>query len=248
MRQKNEDGKFWHIRSAHYDKLFWTKDKSYLDAIMACADLKKHHVVLDVGTGTGDVANSVKEHVRHVVAIDISDSMLTKGRWSGISVVKWDIAAALFTQGLFDRVVARMVFHHILDNLDRAMLRCFDLLKEHGLIVIAEGVPPSDDEDVVAWYTEMFRYKEKRRTFTPSTLKNYMEKNGFRDIRTHIHVMEDFNVGNWLENSGLPEKKQALIYQMHVDADEKIKDAYNMRITKDNCLIRTVNIIISGRK
>ncbi len=246
--QRNEGHRFWHIRSAHYDKLFWVKDKSYLDAIVECADLKKHHLILDVGTGTGVVANLVRKYVRHVVAIDISDSMLTKGRWSGISVIKWDVGDYLFTQGLFDRVFARMVFHHILDNLDRAILRCFDVLKEKGKIIIAEGVPPSDDRDIIEWYTGMFKHKEKRRTFTPSLLEFYLEKNGFKNIETIVHVMENFSVKNWLKNSALPKKRQAKIYEMHVDADQKIKDSYRMRIANGDCLIRTVNVIISGEK
>jgi ubiquinone/menaquinone biosynthesis C-methylase UbiE len=246
--QKKQDQHFWHIRSANYDKLFWVKDKSYLDAIIECADLKKHYLVLDVGTGTGLVASLVKKHVRHVVTIDISDSMLTKGNWSDISVIKWDIGDSLFTQGLFDRVIARMVFHHILDNLDRAILRCFDVLKEKGKIIIAEGVPPSDDEEIIEWYTEMFKYKERRRTFTPSLLKYYLEKNGFKNVETKIHIMENFSVNNWLENSGLQKKNQAKIYQMHVDADKNIRDAYRMRIINGECLIRTMNLIISGQK
>lgn len=246
--QKNEDLRFWNIRSAHYDKLFWTKDKSYLDSIVKCADLKKHHMALDVGTGTGVVANCIRKHVDHVVAVDISDSMLTKGNWEGVSVIKWDIGDNLFAHGLFDRVFARMVFHHILDNLDRAILRCYDVLKEKGKIILAEGVPPSDNEEVIEWYTKMFEYKEKRRTFTPSLLRYYLEKNGFKNVKVYMHTMQDFSVNNWLENSGLSEKKQAKIYRIHVDANQKIKNAYSMRIVNGECLIRTVNVIVSGEK
>ena len=221
---------------------------SYIDAFVEFAELDDKQFVLDVGTGTGAVAKSVKELVRHVVAVDISGAMLSKGEWLDISIVKWDIANALFTKGLFDRVFARMVFHHVLDNLDRAILRCYDLLKDGGRIVVAEGVPPSEDSDVVGWYTEMFKYKERRRTFTTPELEYYLEKNGFRDIKKRVHIMEDFSVKNWLENSGISEGKQTLIYQLHVNADDKIKELYNMRIKDDDCIIRTVNVILSGKK
>jgi len=248
ISKQNEDQNFWHIRSDYYDKLFWTRDKGYLDAIIECSDLKKGHLVLDVGTGTGAISNSIKNHVRHVVAVDISDSMLSKGKWSGVSVIKWDIGNSLFHQNLFDRVIARMVFHHILNNLDRALLRCYDLLKENGLLVIAEGIPPSDDEEVIEWYTEMFKHKEERRTFTTTILTNYLEKNGFKDIIANIHIMENFSVNNWLENSGLPKTKQKIIYQMHINSSKKIKEVYQMRIEKGECFIRTTNLIVSGRK
>lgn len=248
MIQENEDHRFWHIRSANYDKLFWVKDKSYLDEIIEMGEFKKSHLVLDVGTGTGQVANTIKNHVQHVVAIDTSHSMLEKGKWEGVSVIKWDIGHSLFSKGLFDRVVARMVFHHILDNLDRAILRCYDLLRRNGKIIIAEGVPPIEDDDVIDWYTRMFKHKEKRRTFTSSQLSFYLEKNGFRNIKTHFHIMENFSVKNWLINSGLPQAKQKKIYKMHIDAEDHIKEAYQMRITDADCFIRTVNVILSGQR
>jgi SAM-dependent methyltransferase len=250
MKNKKESGNkhFWDIRSANYDKLFWVKDKGYLDLILECAELDKKHLVLDVGTGTGTVAMAIEPHVNHVVAIDISNSMLEKGNWPGFSVIKWDIGNALFAQGLFDRVVARMVFHHILDDLDRAIIRCYDSLKDDGKIVVAEGIPPSEDQDIIDWYTEMFKLKEKRRTFSISTLEHFLAKNGFKDIQTKVHIMENFSVDNWLINSGLPKKQREKIYKMHVEANQKIKDAYRMRFINGECIIQTMNLVVTGQK
>ena len=224
-KQGSDIHHFWDIRSAKYDKL-----------------------LLDVGTGTGAIANSVQKLVKKVVAIDISDSMLKNGRWDGVSVVNWDIGENFFADNLFHRVMARMVFHHILDNLDRAILRCYDLLKDGGKITIAEGVPPVDDQKVVDWYTEMFKYKEKRRTFLPKDLIYYLRKNGFQNIKHSIHIMENFNINNWLENSGLDSKNQEIILNMHLEADNDIKKAYNMRINNNECFVRTRNVIITGEK
>tara|TARA_B100000686_G_scaffold354957_1_gene468497 strand:- start:5930 stop:6676 length:747 start_codon:yes stop_codon:yes gene_type:complete len=245
-----EDGqnRFWHIRSTHYDKLFWVKDKSYLDSIIELSGLNKSHVVLDVGSGTGAVAKEVKKAVKHVVAMDISHSMLNKGEWEGTSVIKWDIGEALFVDGIFDRVLARMVFHHIMDNIDRAVLRCYDVLKPKGKIVVAEGIPPTDEDEIVDWYTEMFRYKEERRTFRSGDIQRFLKKNGFRNVKTHVHVMENFNVNNWLKNSGLNKKIQKKIYDIHVKSDKKIKDVYDMRVIKGECIIRTMNVIVVGQK
>ncbi|MFA7709773.1 MAG: class I SAM-dependent methyltransferase [Candidatus Neomarinimicrobiota bacterium] len=239
---------FWLIRSAHYDKLFWTKDKGYLEEIVRSSDLKKEHIVLDVGTGTGAVKDAIKNYVRHVVAIDSSDAMLKKGNWTGTSIVKWDINDALFKDGIFDRVFARMVFHHITDNLDRAILRCYDVLKEKGKICVAEGVPPLDDQDVVDWYTEMFKLKETRRTFTPEILVNYLSKNGFKNMAVHVHYMENFSIVNWVKNSGLQKRVQSEILDIHINAPKKIKEAYKMRITGNDCLITSKNVIVIGKK
>ena len=206
---------FWQIRSAKYDKLYWTKDESYLEMILKMADLKKSDIVLDVGTGTGTIGRAIMPFVNHVIGLDNSEAMLDKGKWGGLSVIKWDISDRIFKDGLFDKVFARMVFHHILDNLDRAFLRCYDLLKDKGKLIIAEGIPPSDDPEIIQWYADMFTLKEERRVFSGMELEGYFLKNGFRNVNTYVHVMKSFNVQNWLLNSGLARNIADKIVEMH---------------------------------
>lgn len=239
---------FWKIRADNYDKLFWAKDTDYIKYIMQHSDLNKSHYVLDVGTGTGIMAFHAKELAKHVVAIDISEDMLKKGEWKGISVLKWDIGTSLFTNNIFDRVIARMVFHHIMDNLDRAILRCYDILRNQGKIIIAEGCPPSDDDEVVDWYTNMFKLKENRMTFTEQSLVNLLIRNGFVNVQYSIYLSKKFSIKNWVENSGLSKIVQGEIIRMHKNANKKIKDVYQMEIFDDDCLITTKNIIIVGEK
>ena len=225
-----------------------TKDKFYLDCIVEASRFKKKDVVLDVGTGTGIIARTLKPHVRHVVGMDISESMLEKGNWEGFSSIKWDISDLLFANSTFDKVIARMVFHHILDNLDRVMLRCYDLLKDGGSLIVAEGIPPTDEQDVIDWYSHMFSFKEKRRTFTERQLKDFFKRNGFTNVNSIVYTMKNFSIKNWLKNSGLDPNKQKKIIKLHVAADRNIKNAYNMKLTKDDCLVDTKNVIIIGQK
>jgi ubiquinone/menaquinone biosynthesis C-methylase UbiE len=238
------DHHFWNVRAKNYDKLFWTKDAGYIKKIIEASEFSKSDLVLDIGTGTGAMARSIHPHVKHVVGMDFSDSMLKQGRWEGISMVKWD----LNDNRLFDKIVGRMVFHHILDNLDRAFLRCYDLLKSRGKLIIAEGIPPSEDQDIIDWYTEIFKHKEVRRTFTRSLLVNYFVKNGFRDVKVHKYKMKRFNINNWLVNSGLDKAKQKLILNMHLSASGKVKAAYHMKVENGVCLVDTDNLIIVGNK
>lgn len=246
--KKGDKDAFWNIRAQHYDKLYWTRDKSYIDAIVEVANFQKSDLVLDIGTGTGIMARAIKPFVKHVIGLDISDGMLEKVQWEGFSLIKWDISESIFVNNLFNKLVARMVFHHILDFLDRAFLRCFDLLRNNGMLIVAEGVPPSEDEYVIQWYTKMFKLKEIRRTFTTRELVHFFQKTGFNNIKVYTHISENFSIRNWLENSGLVEEIQRQILDLHSNAPQQIKDVYNMRITDTDCIISTRNVIITGEK
>ena len=243
-----DNSTFWNIRSDKYDRLFWTKDFSYIDKILRVSEFKKSDVVLDVGTGTGIIAQKVRPLVNQIIALDNSSAMLSKGKWEGCSFVKWDIAEKIFADNMFDKVIARMVFHHIFEDLYTAFIRCLDLLREKGLLIVAEGVPPTDESEIIQWYTEMFKLKEKRRVFSKNELLKYFRRTGYKDVRSYTHIMENFSIGNWLENSGLKKEVRKEILDIHLKASPKVKKAYNMKIRGDDCLVDTKNIIITGKK
>lgn len=240
---------FWDKRAVHYDKLFWTKDEGYLDALIKHGEFNKTDLVLDVGTGTGTVAIKIKPYVNHIIGIDLAEPMIAKkSGWKGISIIRWDIREKVFADHIFDKVIARMAFHHVTERLDMAIIRCHDLLKRNGKIIVAEGMPPSDKPHHVKWYDNMFKLKEDRLTFTEKMLIDTLSNGGFHNIKVNPYFMENFSVGNWLHNSGLDRAILDKIYRLHLEAPPKIKEAYHMRITPDDIFITTRNIIFTGEK
>ena len=248
MINKSTESDYWKIRSEKYNNLKWVSDKSCMENLIGCLDIKDDDTVLDVGTGTGIVASNIKNMVSSVFALDISNDMLSKGKWQGVSIIEWDVRKPLFRNMIFDKVVARMVFHHILENIEEAFNNCYDCLKDNGKMIIAEAVPPSNSDLVVKWFTDMFSHKEDRITFVPGQLEKHMADVGFLNIESHFFSMTDFSINNWIESSGLPQDKIDLIIQMHLDAPQEVKDAYNMKIDGSNVLIDSKYTIVVGEK
>lgn len=243
----NYDSNFWRQRAEKYNSLEWANHRLYLDEFIRVGNFKKTDIVLDVGTGTGIVAHAVASFVNAVIGLDKSQYMLEHSNWYGnMYFIKRDILDPIFKDGVFDKVTARQVFHHILRGSQQAMNECYRVLKPGGLMAFSEGVPPSPE--VKQDYIEIFKLKEKRLTFMEADLMVLMERAGFKNIQVNIAWLRRMSVRNWLTNSGLPQLIQDEIFELHVNAKDSFKKAYNMVETGRDCLIDMKMAILSGVK
>lgn len=243
----NYNSNFWKTRAQHYDELEWVNHQLYLDAFVKAGDFKKTNVVLDIGTGTGIIAHAVAPFVKEVIGLDKSQHMLEHSNWSGnMYFIKRNILDPIFKDRVFDKVTARLVFHHILKGTQKAMNECHRVLKKGGLMVFSEGVPPSPE--VKQDYIEIFKLKEKRLTFMKEDLIALMERAGFEHIQSEILWLRKMSVRNWLANSGLPQSIQDRIFECHVNAKDYFKKAYDMVEIEGDCLIDMKMIVLTGEK
>lgn len=241
------DEEFWKTRAEKYNDLNWATDKDYLKIFVEQCRLEKNHLVLDVGCGTGIVANAISPWVNTVIGIDTSEYMAEKNHWIGNKYfLQWDIRNKLFTDNIFDRISARQTFHHILKDQEIATKNCYDALKPNGRLVIAENVPPSDR--TISIYTDIFKEKEERVVITEWDLRELMEKVGFTRIQARYHFLYGFSVRNWLECSGLPKEQQGKIMWMYKSMSPEEMDDYDLQIKHDDCLYTAKNVIVSGVK
>lgn len=249
LEKRDEDKIFWATRSQKYRNLEWANRGGYLQAFLNAGSFKRGDTVLDVGTGTGIVARSVAPMVKKVIGIDICTEMLAKAAQQPMPNVVYQIGDAYrlpFEDELFDKLTARMVFHHLVRRTQQGMKECHRVLKSGGTIVFSEGVPPTPH--VVPFYTRMFRLKEKRITFMESDLIRLIRAGGFSRVRKEVYFARQCSIRNWLENSNLEKGVQDKIFQMHLDLDNRGKKDYNMTLKDGDCFIDMKFVILTGVK
>ena len=134
---------FWNERSKKYNDLKWIHDKGLIESIINICQPEQSQTVLDLGTGSGIIANAIRPFVNEVIGMDISHQMMNKGTWENISKIKGNILKNVFQKNTFDIIVARMVFHHV-NPIEIGLQNCYRILKESGKLIIAESIPPSD--------------------------------------------------------------------------------------------------------
>lgn len=219
----------------------------YIEKIIKLAEFSRGDFVLDAGIGTGLVTDEISPLVWMVVGVDTSPDMLGQCQRNGnILLMEEDMRKMSFLDESFDKVVARNVFHHILENPQQAMNECYRVLKDGGRIIVGERTPPSDETKEE--YAEIFKIKDERNIFLEEDLILMMKKSGFKSFYRSCHRMMDFSVRGWLESSGISKEKKEAIFNLHINGSDDLKKAYNMRENGDDCLIDIRNVIVVGEK
>jgi ubiquinone/menaquinone biosynthesis C-methylase UbiE len=241
--------KFWAERAKHYNELKWVQDDEYLDKIVDMCNPQSTDLVLDVGTGSGKVAKALKPHIKHVIGLDISEEMMQYEEWEGMSKICCDILNPLLVNNKFNLITARMVFHHV-SNVEKGIKNCYNLLKSGGRLIIAESVPPSDEEIVEKWWTEVRRFKEERHVFSLFDLQRYLIEAKFNNIQFDYYYQssEKSSTKEWLEKSKLSKSLQKTIYDLHINAPKEVKIAHKMIVTDSDILCEHRHLIIRGIK
>jgi demethylmenaquinone methyltransferase/2-methoxy-6-polyprenyl-1,4-benzoquinol methylase len=124
----------------HFDLIapvFRRAGYSSLETMRLLAGLPAKGRLLDVGGGTGRVADGLRGDVDEVVIVDSSLGMLKQTNRSALAPVRGGSEALPFADNSFERVIMVDALHHVIDQAAsaREMLR---VLKPGGRIVIQE--------------------------------------------------------------------------------------------------------------
>ncbi len=249
---ERDSRELWRRRARFFNKLQWVSNRDIIDELIKIADLSLGHVVLDAGTGSGKVDTAICHLVKEVHSTDICKEMLDlveNRHYPNLVLRLGDIRAMDYPCDSFDRVVARLVYHHILTKEERssATRECYRVLKKGGEMIICEGVPPQ--KELLDDYTEIFKLKEDRVVYLPEDIVRLMEDTGFTNVVVYSFVDQDFSVRNWLDNDGTltPETKDK-IFDLHRYARQTFKEAYNLRELGFDILIDTKMVFVVGEK
>lgn len=123
--------------------------------------LEKHHLLLDLGCGTGELALRLASACRQVMAVDLSPAMLEIARAKAASRGQENLVfrqAGLLTythQGPpADGILMCVVLHHLPDFFKLlALNRAAALLRPGGRLHLADVVFPSREPDPAAFLT-----------------------------------------------------------------------------------------------
>jgi putative AdoMet-dependent methyltransferase len=155
--------------------------------------IKDTDVILEIGTGTGELALKLSVYCRKVVAIDVSKKMIDFAKMKAESQNKVNIqfynAGFLTFENYdkpFDVIVTQLALHHLPDYWKMmALRRIYGMLKEGGIFYLRDVVFPSLIQDYDSYFNNIITDLKK------SAGDEIAEE-------TEIHIREEFSTLDWI--------------------------------------------------
>jgi len=164
-----------------------------VNCIRELLKIKISDSVLEIGTGTGELALTISEHCRKVVAIDISKTMINFARMKAESQNKTNIQ--FYNVGFltyenqdepFDVIITQLALHHLPDYWKMiALRRIYGMLREGGKLYLRDVVFPSSIQNYDTYFTKIIAGLRK------STEDKIAEE-------TETHIREEFSTLDWI--------------------------------------------------
>ena len=163
------------------------------NSIRGLLNIKDTDIVLEIGTGSGELALKLSAHCRKVVAIDISKIMIDFAKVKAESQKKTNIqfynAGFLTYENCtepFDAIVTQLALHHLPDYWKMmALRRVYGMLKEGGKFYLRDVVFPSMVQDYDSYFDEII-------TKLKESAGDELAK------ETEIHIREEFSTLDWI--------------------------------------------------
>ena len=134
----------------YYDRVF---RRPSVDLLLRHVDPESGNRMLDVGGGTGRIAQVYVGLVAQVCVVDPSPLMLREGQRKGICTTQGESEYLPFASGTFDRILMVDAFHHLCDQ-RIAVRELVRVLAPGGRLVIEEP-------DIAHWGVWLVALAEK---------------------------------------------------------------------------------------
>lgn len=233
---------FWKERAEKYNKTSWVKNDQLLNAFLSL--IPKDNVynnILEVGVGTGVVANKVVDMFGPLTGLDKSEEMMSKIDHDGITKVVGDAHSLPFEDNHYDLIYMRNVIHY-LENPKNAFAQIFRCLKNEGLYLFSQVIPFSDE--ISEEYDELIG----RNIHYPTHSEIISLFSDFTILHEVEYVLETQSIMNWLRNTCQNEQKKQKIINQHRNTSDTYRNLVNYTEEESDIFVDIKHLMALGQK
>ncbi len=211
-------------------------DTDALQEVVNVLAPKKTWTVLDIATGGGHVAKAVAPYVNHVVAADLTKTMLQTAKdylqsasVHNVSYVMADAEQLPFLDRDFDAVTCRIAAHHF-PNPKLFIQESARVLHPGGHFLLVDNIVP-DDCELGDFYNELEQLRDIShvRCASVSEWTDWMQEEGL-EITFAKEKIKTFQYDTWLKRMAKTQEQQERVGQWIRSADAKVKEFFRVNV------------------
>ncbi len=238
---KGYSERYWAKRAGHYNQTNWVKNEDFMDAFLGMLPDKSFDSILEVGIGTGAVAEKVSERIGSLTGIDISQEMISKIHHNGITPILGNAHDMPFENESFGLIYMRNVIHYI-DDPELAFSEIFRCLKPNGYFLFSQVVPPDDS------ISEEYDWLVGRNIHYPTQGEIMELFSKFSNIGQDDFILQNQSIMNWLNNTCDDESQIQKIIDRHRRTSTDYKSLANFKETEYDILVNIKHLMVLGQK
>ena len=225
------------------DSPFATRDETTLSWL---EPLSEDMVVLDIACGAGHAAELAAPHVREVVGIDLTRTLLDLGAdrlgASGVTNVllqEGNAAALPFVDESFDLVFCRSALHHMTDP-EQALTEMARVCRADGRVVVEDMTPPSADV--------RDQFDDLHRAIDPSHARVLVDDELFALLRRNVGPLDhsqQSTVSYPFASPGIPD---AVMESLRAELDGGLPTGFRPVIEEDHIRVTFTHTVVHARK
>ncbi len=239
MEQYEE--KYWAERVGAYNKTDWVKNEKFIDSFLDLLPNQKFSSILEVGIGTGAVAEKMVEKLGPLRGIDISPDMISKIDNPNIDASVGDAHNLKFESNTFDLIYMRNVIHYI-DHPEKAFSEIHRCLKPGGYFLFSQVVPPKDS------ISEEYDWLVGRNIHYPTQTEIINWMKDFQILNEKDYILTGQSIMNWLNNTCNDQKEKDEIINRHIETSELYKSMVNYSASNGDIFVDIKHLMILTQK
>ena len=232
-------------RAERYNKSSnWVSDESLVAKMYEMSEADSNTSVLDLASGTGQVARGFHGKVGKLTGLDITPEMVEQNKFVDEMVIG-SAYELPFEENTFDLCICRQGLQFM--ELDKALPEVLRVLKPGGKVVFAHLTSFGEEDKEDTFLTQKLRNPARINFLVPGDMPAALEKNGYKVLDTYDYKTREA-ARQWLDNGAITEERIQEAFSAYRNANDAFKKLHEV-VIEENDIFDTMNMqIVKAQK
>ena len=223
----------------------WVDDKILIKKIYRLATASPKAKVLDIGIGTGRIAQAFHGKVNRVVGIDICKEMTKQARGTADRIILSSAEKLPFKDNSFDVCVCRQGLQFM--KLKKVLSEIYRVLKPRGTVVLCHLSAYGQEDREETFLIQKLRNPARKNFFLPEDFTRFLKEKNFIDIKSFEYLTRE-STNRWIANSAISNAARREIRETYRKASKAFKKIHNIQFKEGDIFDSMKMVIVKARK